>query len=93
MRVIVDRRMPHRCVKCGARRTLPKLWSRYQRPPACRMCGYYRLYPCKDRLASRWGRKHKCDCGGYWFFHRKGSKYCHHNKDAEKHHAERVDNV
>lgn len=84
-------RMPHRCVKCEARRTLPKLWTDYQRPPRGQVCGYYRLYPCQDRLAHRWGRVKACNCGGYWFKHRKGSRFCYENPNAEKHWIERAD--
>lgn len=37
-------------------------------------------------------RKKGCDCGGYHFSHRKGSKYCHYHPDAEKHQSERYEN-
>lgn len=83
------RRMPHRFVKCEARKTLPKLWTEYIRPPKCQVCGYHRLYPCCDRLAENWGRKRSCNCGGRWFKHRKGSKYCFYHPNAERDHAER----
>lgn len=82
-------RMPHRCIKCGHRKTLSRLWSLYDRKPKCEVCGYRRLTPCRDRLPGRWGRKYKCGCSGYWFIHRKGSKYCDHNPNAERHWTER----
>lgn len=85
------RTFPHRCVKCEARRTLQKLWSRYTVKPRCQVCGYYRLYPCRDRLPSRWGRRHLCGCEGYHFKHRRRSKYCEHHPKAAEHHAERRD--
>jgi hypothetical protein len=81
--------MPHRCVRCEARKTLSRLWTEYLRPPKCGVCGYPRLYPCPDRLASKWGRKHGCNCGGYHFKHRKGSKFCHENPNVEQHYIER----
>ena len=85
--------IPHRCVKCEQRRTLTQLWERYQRPPACRGCGYYRLYACRDRLPGRWGGKHKCQCGGYHFPHRKGSRFCEANPRVAEHTAGRADRV
>lgn len=84
-------RMPHRCVKCEARRTLPKLWTEYIRPPKCRVCGYHRLYPCRDRLAHRHGRLKACNCSGYHFRHRKGSKFCEFNPNFEQHCIERAE--
>jgi hypothetical protein len=83
------KRMPHRCISCGHRKTLSRLWSDYIRPPKCEHCGYYRLTPCRDRLAANWGRKHACNCGGYWFKHRKGSRFCYQNPNAEQHYIER----
>lgn len=83
------RRLPHRCVKCEHRKTLSRPWVAYTRPPKCEACGYHRLYPCRDRLPHRHGRIKACNCGGYHFQHRKGSKYCHHNPNAELHWIER----
>lgn len=76
------RAFPHRCVKCEHRKTLRRLWSLYVRPPRCESCGHYRLYPCRDRLASR-NRKRNCHCSGYWFIHRRGSKWCERNPNIE----------
>ncbi len=83
------KRLPHRCIKCNARRTLDRRWSLYMRPPKCLTCGYYRLRPCFDRLAAAHGRKKACNCGGYHFRHRRGSKHCEHNQRAEQHYVER----
>jgi hypothetical protein len=82
---------PHRCSKCNHRKTLRKKWADYVRPPKCEECGHKQLYLCRDRMAARWGRKHKCLCGGYEFMHRKGSKYCYHSKQADRHQIERRD--
>jgi hypothetical protein len=30
-----------------------------------------------------------CNCGGYHFLHRKGSRYCYEHPMAPQHHAER----
>lgn len=78
--------IPHRCISCGHRRTLPKLWAKYERPPKCRQCGYYRLTPCREQLR-RW--KKTCLCDGYWFPHRKNSKFCWHNPNVAQHVSER----
>lgn len=82
------RRLPHRCVKCKTRRTLVQLWSLYLRPPKCNACGYHRLKPCFDRLHT--GRRFKCNCTGYHFPHRRGSKFCDHNERHAEHWEERM---
>lgn len=76
--------LPHRCWRCDLRRTLSKRLDDYVRTPKCKRCGTRSLYLCKDRLAKNWGRKHKCNCGGYWFPHRKGSKWCEHHPRANE---------
>jgi len=72
-----------RCVSCDARRVLPKERRLYILLPRCRRCGnrtYYRVPPRKGVT---------CNCGGYEFKHRKGSKYCYEHPDAEALHTER----
>lgn len=44
------------------------------------------MFFAKDRVAKRWGKKQACNCQGYWFQHRKGSKWCHNNPDIEQVH-------
>lgn len=86
----LKRALPHRCRACWARRTLSMMVSEYVRPPKCRKCGATKMFFCKDRVASRHGRKLKCNCGGYHFPHRKGSKHCHENPNVEAHWLERA---
>ena len=82
------KRLPHRCCKCQARRTLSKRWSLYVRKPKCHICGYARLKPCFDQLNRR---GQNCNCGGYPFIHRRRSKYCYEHPNAEQHHTERAE--
>lgn len=81
------RRLPHRCCRCQARRTLARRWSLYIRPPKCRVCGYARLKPCFDRLKQV--RRQRCKCEGYHFPHRRGSRFCEHNPQYAEHQEHR----
>lgn len=83
----IRKSVPCRCSRCNKRRTLAKHPKFYLREPKCRACGF-RLYICRDRLPARHGRKQKCNCGGWWFPHRKGSGFCWENPMAEKLHLE-----
>jgi len=78
------KRLPHRCGKCWKRVTLAKPLAEYIRPPKCKGCGSTKLFLCKDRLPQRWGRKKKCNCGGWWFPHRKGCKGCYESPTIEQ---------
>ncbi len=60
--------------KCKKRRVLPTLPENYITPPKCKGCGK-RSYRW-DRWQEKYNATHKCDCGGYHFRHRKGSKWC-----------------
>ena len=84
----IRKSVPCRCSRCNKRRTLAKHPDLYLREPKCRACGF-RLYICKDRLPSRHGWKHKCNYGGWWFPHRKGSGFCWENPRAEQLRMER----
>ena len=89
----IRRTVACRCWKCWKRRTLDKRPDDYIRAPKCFKCGSKgTLFICKDRLPSRWGRKHLCNCSGYWFNHRKGSKFCDFNPNVEKWQRERAEN-
>lgn len=65
-----------RCVKCDARRMLNRKPKDYIQPPRCKRCGHNRYYLVPPR-----GGK-ICDCGGYWFKHRAGSKWCLKAKES-----------
>lgn len=69
---------------------LPRHPDRYQRlMPYCRIpgCG------SRDYRADRWmnsrntspfGRAAKgCNCGGYWFIHRKGCRFCYYRETGD----------
>lgn len=69
-----------RCRKCEGRRVLRQHPDHYLRPPKC-ACG------AKDWRLDMWMTNRKtgldgqgCDCSGYWFRHRMGSKHCHKDK-------------
>ncbi|AWM87347.1 hypothetical protein C4E04_11785 [Microvirga sp. 17 mud 1-3] len=71
-----------RCRKCEARRVLPRHPDDYLRPPRC-ACG------AKSWRIDRWMNTRDtsmhgagCNCSGYWFTHRRGSKFCWYRKDG-----------
>lgn len=73
LRLQSDTHFPCRCRKCGARRTIRKPPDEYvRRAPRC---------SCGGRLRVDWhrkfkeGKRYRCDCGAWWFPHRRGS--CH----------------
>lgn len=83
-RVQRDRRVwqPCRCTKCQTRKTLHKPFRYYVRPPKCPKCGNKKWYLYRWML--RRGREQKCNCTGYHFPHRKGSKWCWENPMLEE---------
>lgn len=84
------RSVPHRCDKCNGRQTLSRNYKKFVRKKRCKFCGSTWLYVCKDRLRSK-NRLKNCDCGGYHFVHRRGSKFCHYNANVERHYVERAE--
>jgi len=76
--------IPHRCSdnSCQAGVSLPKRWQDYKKPPTCKTCGYYRLRVDTYRLRVE-RKKNKCNCDGYHFPHRKGSKWCEHGEGGD----------
>lgn len=83
-RVIVERKQwsPCRCTKCDKRKTLHKRPQHYVRPPKCPRCGNRRW--TLDKWMLRRGRLQKCNCTGYHFPHRKGSKWCYENPKLQE---------
>jgi ribosomal protein L32 len=91
--------IPCRCgnringVVCFTRRSLAKRPEHYtdrRYMPRCPNCGARMWFVDKWRLAHEiWGKGKTCNCGGYWFPHRLGSKYCYENPKAEQYHSER----
>lgn len=83
---------PYRCRDCGQRRTLRKKLEKYdyRRQPRCYNpeCRRARKGKGGVLVLDRWmkftergkRRMDVCNCGGYLFFHRKGSKHCRHSK-------------
>jgi hypothetical protein len=61
-----------RCTRCDKRRALRLPPDEYLRPPKCTRCGNRRYYVVPQRGGQ------VCDCGGYHFKHRRGSKWCKH---------------
>ena len=60
--------------KCKMRRALRRLPQQYILPPRCPGCGG------RAWRWDRWQEQHnhdvRCRCAGYWFTHRRGSKWC-----------------
>lgn len=96
MLLTLDSRTHVRCRKCEARRVLSRHPDRYARlAPVCRTpgCG------SRDYRADKWMNNRNtgargsnaqgCNCGGYWFTHRRGSPWCHDNPLSPMFHADR----
>lgn len=67
-----------RCRKCGTRRVLPRHPDDYVRLPACRVCGAH-SFRVDKWMMKRDTYGQACTCGGYWFWHRRGSLWCYEN--------------
>ena len=60
---------------------------RYQ--PRCPGCGARKWHVDKWRVRHELGKA--CNCGGYWFPHRLGSKYCYSHPEVERNQTERYE--
>lgn len=74
-----------RCRKCGTRKVLRQHPDHYRTQPKCpkESCG------ARNWRTDAWMNKRKtglngmgCNCNGYWFTHRRGSKYCWYRADG-----------
>ncbi len=67
----------YRCTHedCRQRTALARRIEQYVRPPRCQGCGR-KLTGQIDREPRRRAKRDVCHCSGYWFPHRKGSKWC-----------------
>jgi len=76
-------------VKCTGRRSLRMKPSDYApgRVPKCPHCNKANWRVDKWRIRHEMGARASCNCGGYWFVHRLGSKFCHGHPEAEKNHS------
>ena len=73
--------------QCGARRTLRKHPSEYSAEryiPQCPVCGARNWMVDTNRIRTLRSGVQVCDCGGYHFQHRRGSRYCYYHPDAEQ---------
>lgn len=61
---------------CRKRRALRRKPEDYIRPPQCVDCGGRRYH--HDIWQERKNAEAGCNCSGYWFRHRRGSKWCEH---------------
>ena len=68
---------PCRCQHCRARRTLSMPPQHYVRPLRC-ACGSRDWSIDAYRKRSE-HRRSNCDCSGYTFLHRRGSRWCEHS--------------
>jgi len=73
--------------KCTGRRMLTKHPDEYVRAPKCPHCGGRKWY--LDKQIVRRHARERCNCGGWHFTHRRGSKYCFHSATAEADHGTR----
>lgn len=89
--------VPCRCltrvngVKCTQRKSLAKHPRDYKRQPECPQCHQRHWYVETYRLKKEMGYRPACECGGYHFRHRRGSKFCYYHPNAEEHHSERYE--
>lgn len=67
----------YRCTHrdCRQRITLTRRIEKYFRVPKCRGCGR-ELTGQIDREPRQRAKRDVCGCSGYWFPHRRGSKWC-----------------
>lgn len=67
---------PYRCGRDGCRQrvSLRRKLETYVRPRLCPSCGHDSLK--LDRWKMRDHKASRCNCNGYHFIHRKGSKWC-----------------
>lgn len=63
---------------CHVRRSLNRLPQDYIRPPKCLSCGGRQWK--WDKWQERKNKETVCDCQGYYWKHRKGSKWCRYFK-------------
>ena len=69
---------------CFTRKSLAQRPEHYVRQPRCPSCGARKWAIDKWRIKHEiWGYGDTCNCGGYWFPHRKGSKYCEWHPEWE----------
>lgn len=63
-----------------------KKWppSLYVRPPRCRACLRRGTLRPDRWMNNRWKFQSNCTCSGYWFIHRKGSRFCHFRANGEE---------
>lgn len=69
-----------RCRRCLTRRVLKQHPDYYQIVPRCRCCG------ARDFRVVKKHRQVTCNCEGWWFPHRKGSKHCFYNTERFEEH-------
>lgn len=75
--------VPYRCNRCRQRKSFTdKQLRAYKTDKSfkCSQCsGIFK--PDKYRIKNEKGRTNICNCGGYLFEHRKGSKFCFDNSN------------
>lgn len=68
-------------VDCGTRFVLPKMIEFYSKPKGCPTCGNTNVSLDSYRMKKEAnGHGDKCNCDGYHFPHRRGSKWCNYFK-------------
>lgn len=67
-------RVAYRCMKCRTRNAFRRPIETY-RQKKCKACGHTRFYYDKERNR----KQPSCECQGYHFPHRPGSRFCRLN--------------
>jgi len=70
------RRTWTRCRVCATRKVLNRHPDHYIRQPKCHHCGARNWRPVKRN------RQRTCNCNGYWFPHRAGSRCCEEHPEG-----------
>ena len=85
-----DSRTHVRCRRCETRRVLPRHPDLYVRlmpvctSPGCGSRDYRADKWMNQRNTSPHGKSARgCNCPGWWFIHRKGSRFCWYRKTGE----------
>lgn len=80
-------RFAYRCMKCRTRNMFKRRVEGYVRPRKCKSCGSTSFYWDKARNQRTFGKRDDvCYCQSpYGRPHRRGSRWCEHNKLQELH--------
>ena len=84
---VVMKTVAVRCTKCKKRYTLKETFKDHEFSTKAFQCTCGNRGFFKDKWMANRGSEQRCDCAGYHFPHRKGSKFCHANPMSKYHEA------